>query len=502
MIGIYPMPPTTTCDIIIIGGGSAALEAAISAREAGAGSVVMLEKAPEEESGGNARFSHTGFRFVHAGAQELREFLPEVDEAKFRRMQIPAYGRADFLGDLERVTQGRIDPVLAACLVDQSNTALHWMRRIGVRWEPEKMTEVDGKLYLPGGHHIHPVGGGPGMLAQLRALALGHGVQIRYRARVRAINGNDRRVAGVRVSTPEGEHDLAGRAVIVCSGGFQANAELRARYLGPNADLMKVRGSRHNTGEVLHALLALGAKSAGHWQGAHMSPIDGKAPDVETPVRSDGRGNTMNRYDYQFGITVNALGQRFFDEGEAKHAYTYAKTGRAVLQQPGGVAYQIYDQTGIDLFRHGRDYPATMVEAPTIAELAHRIGVEPEPLIRTIEDFNKACRSDVAFMPGELDGKCTAGISPRKSHWAEPLIKGPFRAYPITAGVTFTFGGVQVDTGARVINTTDEPIEGLYASGDVIGLFFHNYPSCTGQTRNAVFSYLAGRNAAAGLGRN
>jgi tricarballylate dehydrogenase len=496
------MLPTTTCDIIVIGGGSAALEAAIAAREAGAGAVVMLEKAPEAESGGNARFSHTGFRFVHAGAQELREFLPDVEEAKFRRMQIPAYGRADFLGDLERVTQGRIDPVLAACLVDQSNAAVHWMRTIGVRWEPEKMTEVDGKLYLPGGHHIHPVGGGPGMLAQLRTLALAHGVEIRYRARVRLIHGNDRRVDGVRVSTPEGEYDLAGRAVIVCSGGFQANAEMRARYLGPNADLMKVRGSRHNTGEVLQALLALGVKSSGHWQGAHMSPIDGKAPDVETPVRHDGRGNTMNRYDYQFGITVNALGQRFFDEGEAKHAYTYAKTGRAVLQQPGGVAYQIYDQTGIDLFRHGRDYPATMVEAETMAELARKIGIEPEPLMRTVEDFNKACRSDVAFMPGELDGKCTVGISPRKSHWAQPLTKPPFRAYPITAGVTFTFGGVQVDTQARVINTTDEPIAGLYASGDVIGLFFHNYPSCTGQTRNAVFSCLAGRNAAAGLGRD
>src|SRR5438445_5892755 len=190
------MASKNSCDVIVIGGGSAALEAAISAKQAGAGTVVMLEKAPEQESGGNARFSHTGFRFVHSGAEELREFLPDVDAAMFRRLQIPAYGRADFLGDLERVTQGRIDPVLAQCLVDQSNAALHWMRAIGVRWEPEKMTEVDGKLYLPGGHHIHPVGGGPGMLAQLRALAIKHGIEIRYRARVRAINGNDRRVGG------------------------------------------------------------------------------------------------------------------------------------------------------------------------------------------------------------------------------------------------------------------------------------------------------------------
>src|SRR6202043_2871666 len=83
------MSSKSSCDIIVIGGGSAALEAAIAASEAGAGAGVMLEKAPAEESGGNARFSHTGFRFVHAGAEELREFLPDVDEAQFRRMQIP-----------------------------------------------------------------------------------------------------------------------------------------------------------------------------------------------------------------------------------------------------------------------------------------------------------------------------------------------------------------------------------------------------------------------------
>jgi len=497
------MTAKNECDIIVIGGGSAALEAAIAAKKAGAERVVMLEKAPQQESGGNAQFSHVGFRFVHSGPQELRGFFPQVPEERFQRMQIPAYTRQNFIDDLNRVTQGRIDPVLADCLVDHSNTAVHWMQDIGVTWEPEKVTEVDGKLYLPGGHHIHPIGGGPGMLNQLRDIAFNKtGVEIRYESRVRAIHGNDRQVEGVLVSTPEGEYDLAGRAIIVCSGGFQANAEMRARYLGPNADLMKVRGSKHNTGEVLHMLLALGVKSAGHWQGAHMSPIDGKAPDVETPAMSDGRGNTMNRYDYQFGITVNALGERFYDEGEAKHAYTYAKTGRAVLHQPGGVAYQIYDQTGIDLFRHGRDYPATNVEAPTLEELAVKIGIEPEPFLRTANEFNKACRTDVPFMAGELDGKSTVGITPKKSNWAVPLTRGPFRAYPVTGGVTFSFGGVQVDTDARVINTCYEPIKGLYASGDIIGLFFHNYPSCTGQTRNAVFSYLAGRHAAAMLGKN
>jgi tricarballylate dehydrogenase len=304
-------------------------------------------------------------------------------------------------------------------------------------------------------------------------------------------------VSGVRVDGPDGPYDITAGAVIACSGGFQANTEMRARYLGPNADTMKVRGSRHNTGEVLMMLIGLGARAAGHWQGAHMTPIDAKAPDIETPVRADGRGNLMNRYDYPFGITVNQLGVRFYDEGEAKHSYTYAKTGRAVLGQPGAAAYQIYDQTGIELFRHGRDYPATMVEAASIAALAKGIGIEPAVLEHTVSTYNAACRADVSFDPRTLDGKSTDGLSPKKSNWAVPLDRPPYRAYAITAGVTFTFGGLHVDTQARVLNTSLEAIRGLYASGDVVGLFFHNYPSCTGQTRNAVFSQLAGRNAAA-----
>ena len=167
------MSSKTNCGVIVIGGGSAALEAAISARQSGAERVVMLEKAPKHESGGNAQFSHVGFRFVHSGAQELRAFMPQVPEERYRRLQIPVYSRQNFIDDLNRVTQGRIDPVLAECLVDRSNAAVHWMKDIGVKWEPEKVTEVDGKLYLPGGHHIHPIGGGPGMLEQLRDIEIG-----------------------------------------------------------------------------------------------------------------------------------------------------------------------------------------------------------------------------------------------------------------------------------------------------------------------------------------
>jgi tricarballylate dehydrogenase len=84
-----------------------------------------------------------------------------------------------------------------------------------------------------------------------------------------------------------------------------------------------------------------------------------------------------------------------------------------------------------------------------------------------------------------------------KSNWACRISAAPFRAYPVTGGITFTFGGVAIDQRAQVVNTLGHPIKGLFASGDIVGLFFHNYPSFTGQTRNAVFGHLAGQSAVA-----
>jgi tricarballylate dehydrogenase len=484
-----------TCDIIVIGGGSSAFDAAVAAHEAGARRIVMLEKAPEAEYGGNARFSGTGFRFVHAGADEIRQFLPDIDDGLFATMTIPAYSADDFMADLDRMTQGRMNRELARTLVDESNAAVHWMQKVGIAWEPLKEhAKVNGKRYFERGIAIHVAGGGVGQLTQWRRIAEDRGIEIRFESPVCAVLGDLRRVEGVTVSAPDGRYDLKAKAVIACAGGFQANPEMRARYLTGFTDLMKVRGSKHDTGEVLRMLIDLGARSAGHWQTGHMSPIDAKAPDFETPQHADGRGNTQSRYDYPYGISVNALGVRFFDEGEAQHSYTYAKTGRAVLAQPGAAAYQIYDRTGIGCHRDPH-HEATFFEATTIAELAPKIGLHPDVLTHTVDEFNRAVSDERPFDPRRPDGRATVGLAIPKSNWATRIEQPPFRAYPVTGGITFTFGGVEVNRNAQVISTIDQPIKGLFASGDIVGLFFHNYPSFTGQTRNAVFGRLAGKAA-------
>jgi tricarballylate dehydrogenase len=285
---------TENIPVLVVGGGSAAFEAAVAAKQAGAPRVVMLEKAPEPEFGGNARFSHTGFRWVFSGADEVRQFLPDVDDDFFAKLNLPAYSAEMFDADLQRVTRGRISKELSEVMVSQSNAAMHWLRDLGIRWEIDSHVIIDGRYYFEPGLVIHPtggVGGGLGQLMQWREIATKMGIELRYESRVTALLGNDRQINGVRVSDPNEEYEIQTHSLILCAGGFQASAEMRARYLGPNADLMRVRGSKHDTGEVLMMAIGLGAKTAGHWQGAHATPIDSTYPEVEI-------GSKANRYGY------------------------------------------------------------------------------------------------------------------------------------------------------------------------------------------------------------
>lgn len=290
---------------------------------------------------------------------------------------------------------------------------------------------------------------------------------------------------------PEGAYELQCGALVLAAGGFEASPELRARYLGGGWDRAKVRGTKYNTGEVLMAALAAGAKSAGHWRGCHATPIDAGAP----PVGDLRLTDLTNRLSYLYGIMVNVHGQRFMDEGEDLGQYTYAKTGAAVLDQPGSLAYQIFDQRTLELLEE-RYKTGTPVVADSIEELAGRLGLDASTLRTTVQAFNDAVQPG-DFNPTVRDGKATRGIDPPKSNWALPIDNPPFVAYPVTGGITFTFGGLEIDTQARVIATEDEPIPGLYATGEITGKFFyHNYPGGAGLMRGAVFGRIAGVEAA------
>jgi len=486
------------CDVVVVGGGNAALCAALAASETGA-KVALLERASEEKRGGNSKFTGGGFRMVHHGAQDIKRLVPDLSEADIARTDFGQYTAEDYLDDLGRITQYYIDPDLAETLVQNSTDTVNWLMGRGVKFLPNYGRQAynhEGRFKFFGGVVIYANGGGAGLVDSEYKAASAHRVMIHYNARAISLIRGRNGIEGLRAIIDGAEEHVEARAVVLACGGFESNREWRSRYLGPGWDMAKVRGTRYNTGDGIRMALDIGAQSYGQWSGAHAVAWERYANDYGDV---DGQHSAGYRHSYPFGLMVNANGERFVDEGADFRNYTYAKYGRAVLSQPGGYAWQVFDAQALPLLRD--EYKmrgATKVRADTLEDLVAKMqDVNPAGFMKTILEYNAAVKRDVKFDPNIKDGKATAGLTLNKSNWANPIDEPPFCAFPVTGGITFTFGGVGISTNAQVLNTEGRPVKGLYASGDVVGLFFYNYPACTGQTRNVVFSLCAARHAAA-----
>jgi tricarballylate dehydrogenase len=270
---------------------------------------------------------------------------------------------------------------------------------------------------------------------------------------------------------------------------------MRARYLGPGWDLAKVRGTKYNTGKGIEMALKAGAMPYGHFSGAHAVAWDVNAP----PFGDLTIGDQFQKHNYPYGMIVNARGDRYVDEGLDFHSHTYAKYGGEILKQPGQFAWQIFDQKTIHLLRSEyRIRRCTKTSGNTLEELVENMdGVDSGRCLKTIKEFNAACRTDIPFDPNVKDGRCTEGLAIDKTNWANPLDSPPYEAFHVTTGVTFTFGGVKVNTETEVQDTAEHSISGLYACGEMVGgLFYHNYASGTGLMSGASFGRIAGREAA------
>jgi tricarballylate dehydrogenase len=281
---------------------------------------------------------------------------------------------------------------------------------------------------------------------------------------------------------------------VLAAGGFQANAEMRTRYLGPGWELAKVRGTRFNTGDGIKMALDIGAQPTGNWSGGHAVGWDRNAPEFGDLTV----GDNFQKHSYPWGIMINARGERFVDEGADFRNYTYAKYGRVILEQPGQFAWQIFDRKVIHLLRDEyRIKRVTKARADTLEELVTKLDdVNAARALENIKAYNAAVMTDVPFNPNVKDGRGTRGLSVPKSNWANTIDEPPFEAYAVTCGLTFTFGGVRIDTDARVIDTDGEVIPGLYAAGELVGgLFYFNYPGGSGLMAGSVFGRIAGNSA-------
>ncbi|MBI4337892.1 MAG: FAD-dependent tricarballylate dehydrogenase TcuA [Chloroflexi bacterium] len=483
-------------DVIVVGGGNAALTAALSARQHGA-SVLVLEKAPQHWRGGNTYFTGGGFRFAFDGMDEIRQLIPDLSDAEAQSIDVGSYPQAQFYSDLMRVTEGLADQELVQVLVGQSFPTMLWMREQGMRWVllfGRQAFKVGNKFRFWGGLVVEAVGAGKGLADRLYELAESRGVSIRYEAKaLRLLVQEDGRVAGVAARGPQGYQEIAGKAVVLACGGFEANPEWRTRYLGADWELAKVRGTPFNTGDGIRMALDIGAAPYGHWSCCHAVAWDLNAP----PYGDRKITDLFQKHSYPFGLIVNLHGQRFVDEGADLRNYTYARYGREILKQPGRAAFQLFDSKVTGLLRDEYRIPqATRVQADTIEELADRLGIDREGLVQTVQQYNAAVQPG-EFNPTKLDGVRTDGIQPPKSNWALRLDSPPYQGFAVTCGITFTFGGLRIAPSAQVQDTEGKPMPGLYAAGELVGgLFYYNYPGGSGLMSGAVFGRIAGRSAA------
>jgi len=326
------------------------------------------------------------------------------------------------------------------------------------------------------------------------ASAKKNGVEVMYETRVLELIYDGLRVSGVKVRRNGKIEEMTAKSVVLACGGFEANTEMRTCYLGPGWDVAKVRGSRFNQGDGLNMALGIGASPYGQWSGCHAVGWELNAPEFGDLAV----GDQFQKYSYPLSIMVNATGKRFLDEGADFRNYTYAKYGRMVLEQPGQFAWQIFDSKIIPMLRDEyKIKQVTKVRANTIEELAGKLeGVNAEEFIKTVKDYNAAVQKDKTFNPNIKDGRGTKGLAVNKTNWANSIDEGPFEAYAVTCGITFTFGGVRITTDGEVMNMDMQPIPGLYAAGEMVGgLFYFNYPGGSGLTSGSVFGRIAGTSA-------
>lgn len=484
--------PQITYDVVVVGAGNAAMCAALSARDQGV-SVVVLEKAAPSAQGGNCPFTGAGFRFTHNGLEDVRRLVPDLSEHDLGHVSMAPYSAEDFREHLMGVTHGDTSPELMETIIAESRPTVEWMASKGVKWELPLLSNPVARApsVIPNAVGLQAWQAGPGLVQMLTTAARRAGIDILYDTKMlRLITDSRGGVSGVVVKDADGVHDISCKGVVLACGGFEANPEMRVKYLGGHWERAKVRGSRHNTGDGHRVALEVGAAPAGQWTGCHGTPIDVDAPATGEVAITD----SMPRRSYPLGIMINAAGRRFVDEGSGFAEQSFVEVGGAILSQPRGIAFQVFDSKATPHLEE-RYGSARAVHATTVGELGEKLGVNPAAMTSTVDAFN-AQAHEGEYAPRKLDGRSAGTIEPPKSNWAIKIDSPPFVAYTVTGGITYTYGGIKIDSRAQVLDMEDRPIEGLFAAGEIVGgIFYHNSLRSGGLMHGSVFGRSGGANA-------
>ena len=451
--------------MLIAGGGNAAMCAAIMARHGGA-SVLVLEAAPKDFRGGNSRHTRN-LRYMHEGEDG---FLTGT------------YPEDEFYEDLLRVTGGDTNEELARYCIRQSQDAGEWMSAHGIKWQPS----LRGTLQLSRTNAFF-LGGGKALMNAYYETAGKMGIRAEYDTEVRDLEIEDGVFRSAMVEHKGQRREVAAKAFIGASGGFEANVPWLKEYWGDAADNFIIRGTPYNKGVVLRQLFDAGAKPAGRAKGFHAIALDGRAPKFD--------GGIVTRLDcVPFGVVLNKHAERFYDEGEDFWPKRYAIWGTLIAGQPEQEAYCIVDAKSIDLFLPSVFPP---FQADSVRQLAASLDLNPAKAEETVNAFNASVKPG-AFDPTILDDCATEGMDPPKSHWARPIDTPPFYGYPLRPGITFTYMGVAVNKQCQVLFGEDRPSPNIFAAGEMMSgnILGKGYLAGFGMTIGTVFGRIAGREAA------
>ncbi|GHF18722.1 tricarballylate dehydrogenase [Amycolatopsis deserti] len=459
-------------DLVVVGCGAAGLAAAVSYAEATQGRtrIAVLERSAEQDRGGATRWTGAFLRIT-----EERRLDP------------------DWPDRVRRVSGGRADYDYCRKLESEVPETIRFIEDRGVKLVFDEFPlahtfdEGTARMTPPG----RPDGGGKAIVEALASSLEQHAnVDIRYRTEaVRLTLSDDGVVDGVVIRDGDGRAKrLGARAVVLACGGFEGNYEMLTRYIGERAcDLPLIApGIANNRGDGLRMALELGADTAGQFDMIHAEPVDTRTGSADAVL-----------YGYTGGIFVNQQGERFFDEGKDTWDNTFELIGYEIWRNQNQRAYWIADAKTLAIPGIENAFLSDVPpeRADSLAELAGKLGLEAEALEKTVAAFN-AATGPGDFDPSRLDGKSTTGITPPKSNWATPLDTAPFIGFPLTAAITFTYGGIRTDLDARVVTPNGTPIPGLYAAGEITGLFYHEYPPATSVLRSLTFGRIAGTHAA------